>query len=333
VRRAIGIGLVALDIVLDAAGDTRLATAAGGSCGNVIALLAWLGWQAAAVARLTDDPNGQLVRADLRRYGVEERWLALAPTAPTPVFIERLRRHPDGSVSHRFERRCPACGGRLPRYQAVPVSAVDPVVEELAQWDVLYIDRPSAAALRLAEQAVENDLLVVFEPSARASHALMRRLAACAAIVKYSSERLSEGDRAAIHDAHPPLEIETLGAEGLRYRRSGDWKTLSAPRVPVLDTAGAGDWTTAALLHGLAELGKNPPQLKEEQLRELLRDAQALGAWSCRFEGPRGAMLRHSATEALAATQALESDDRHTMRRARRATAAAPSEWSCIGCR
>src|SRR4051794_11649471 len=136
----VGIGLVALDVVVDERSDERLGAWAGGSCGNVLTILSWLGWDAAPVARLADDPNGGIVRADLERFGVDTRWIALGQPMPTPVYIERLCDGPDATVRHRFDRFCPACGGRLPGYQPVTRGSLGPVLDVLGEWEVVYID-------------------------------------------------------------------------------------------------------------------------------------------------------------------------------------------------
>jgi sugar/nucleoside kinase (ribokinase family) len=331
VPRVVGIGLVALDVVVDETG-ARLGAWAGGSCGNVLSILAWHGWQAAPVARLDSEHNGQLVRHDLRRWGVDERWLSLGSQAPTPVYVERLTKKRDGSVVHRFDRFCPECGGRLPPHKPVPRSALAPVLASLAEWQTVYIDRPSAAAALLAHQARESGLLVVFEPSARGTPAHLTAIASDAHIIKYSSERLTDDDRAVIAAAAPALEVETLGASGLRYRRGGDWKTLVAPAVRADDAAGAGDWTTAGLLLALAERSTPVERLAQRDLRQALSFAQALGAWSCKFRAPRGAMEHHSAAQAHRAAVALVAGDRHTLRRRRQRTAVAPSHWACMEC-
>ena len=98
-RRVIGIGLVALDVVIDDATGERLGAWAGGSCGNVLSILAWMGWDAAPVARLGDERTARLVRADLRRWKIDERWLSLGSPAPAPVFVERLVTGP-AALSH-----------------------------------------------------------------------------------------------------------------------------------------------------------------------------------------------------------------------------------------
>jgi len=46
-----GIGLIALDLILDG-GDPKPRLSAGGTCGNVMAILSRLGWNAVPVARL-----------------------------------------------------------------------------------------------------------------------------------------------------------------------------------------------------------------------------------------------------------------------------------------
>lgn len=331
-RRVIGIGLVALDVVIDEATDERLGAWAGGSCGNVLTILSWLGWEAAPVARLDRAHNARVVRSDLRRWNVDERWLSLGSPAPAPVYIERFRDGDDGIVAHRFDRLCPACGGRLPRYQPVLRSALGPVIDSLREWDVLYIDRPSAGAVLLARRAREQGLLVIFEPSARGTAAQLAAIAAVADVVKYSADRLTRDDREAIAAAAPALEIETLGVDGLRYRLNGGWEALAPVARQPGDTAGAGDWTTAGLLVGLAERARPIERLSSRAVRETLSFAQALGAWSCRFRGPRGAMERHTAAQARQAAAALLSGERRTPRRTPKEPRFGPLRWVCQSC-
>ena len=69
--RCVGTGLIALDIIRNAvenmATESRFA---GGSCGNVLAILAFFGWEASAVGRIGDDPAGRELVADLGAWGV-----------------------------------------------------------------------------------------------------------------------------------------------------------------------------------------------------------------------------------------------------------------------
>jgi fructokinase len=331
VARIIGIGLVALDVVIDEQSNERLGASAGGSCGNVLTILSWLDWDAAPVARLDRERNGRLIRKDLKRWAVDQRWLGVGELMPTPIFIERLRQEPDGTISHRFDRYCPACGGQLPRYQPVPRKALGPVIDDLDAWEVLYIDRPSAGAVRLAYEARSRGKLVVYEPSARGNAQHMADISGLAQVIKYSSDRLRDGDRAAIAEASPDLEIETLGDRGLRYRTGGQWQTLRPPSVTAKDTAGAGDWTTAGLLEGLRP-HRFALDLSTEALRDVLSFAQALGAWSCRFRGPRGAMVDHTGKDAIRAARALIRGGDHTVRRPQAASAVTEATWICSGC-
>lgn len=60
----------------------------------------------------------------------------------------------------------------------------------------------------------------------------------------------------------------------------------------VVDTAGAGDWTAAALISKLykdKELRKIS-EFSQEDIIIALNEAQAVGAKSCSYEGARGMM-------------------------------------------
>src|SRR5436190_15803960 len=84
---ACGIGLIALDIV--ERGDST-SHHAGGTCGNVLTILAYLGWDSYPIGRIANDSAGKVVMSDLQRWGVRSEYLQLDPPARTPVIIERL---------------------------------------------------------------------------------------------------------------------------------------------------------------------------------------------------------------------------------------------------
>lgn len=331
---ATGIGLVALDVVIDDVSHEHLGDWAGGSSGNVMAILSFLGWDASPIARLDDGETSKLIANDLRRWKVNERWLTLEPTAPAAVYIERLRHDKHGAIYHRFERYCPECGSRLPGYRAVTRTAIETVLEGIASCDVLYIDRPSPGAVMAADYVKDLDVLVMFEPSARGDQRQLARLSELADIVKYSAERLAGEDRELIAEAKPPVEIETLGADGLRYRTASKWYKLGSPETPARDTAGAGDWTTAGLLHNLRG-AKKRPALTAEALRGPLAEAQAFGALSCRYPGARGVMERLSKARLLENVKALRFGDAHSARRRSGGSRAfkKPQQFACSDCR
>lgn len=61
----------------------------------------------------------------------------------------------------------------------------------------------------------------------------------------------------------------------------------------VVDTSGAGDWTTAALLDEMINANiTNLRDLNIDLTKELLNKSQAKGAESCSYEGARGMMER-----------------------------------------
>jgi fructokinase len=65
----------------------------------------------------------------------------------------------------------------------------------------------------------------------------------------------------------------------------------------MLDTAGAGDWATAALLHSLRTSEGITSTVSDKQLNHAFEFAQAAAAWACKFEGARGGMYAASPEE------------------------------------
>jgi fructokinase len=175
------------------------------------------------------------------------------------------------------------------------------LAKRLPKPSVFFFDRVSRGALELARASAEHGALVVFEPSGVRDEGLFREAVGLSHVVKYSHERLGHLRQRPRHQ-HPFLEIETVGSDGLRYRvrgrrkESGQWKEMRAyGLVGLRDTAGAGDWCTAGILHALGpDLRKGGAraftEASNERIEDALRLGQALAAMKCRYEGARGVM-------------------------------------------
>lgn len=295
---AVGTGLVALDIVISGSRSDTQRHWAGGTCGNVLTLLRYLGWRAAPVARLRDGEAATQLLADLRRWGVSEEFITIADDGSTPVIVQRINQPPDGEPYHTFSWRCPNCGSRLPGYKPVLATDAEALGEHLGTPRVFFFDRLSRGALVLARRCAELGAAVVFEPSSVGNPSLFREAWELADVVKYSHERLNELPAELEARGGPRLQIETLGREGLRFRtrlpgnRGRAWHRLEAlPATRVRDTAGAGDWCTAGVVHKLFPEGAAAIEsATDASVRDAIRYGQALAAWACGFEGARGGM-------------------------------------------
>src|SRR5688572_15282299 len=95
-----GTGLVALDAVVSQEADLRLW--AGGTCGNVLIILQYLGWSSFPISRLAADPASDVIVADMDGWGLKCKFLRLEPVADAPVIIHSVRRSRDGQAHHRF---------------------------------------------------------------------------------------------------------------------------------------------------------------------------------------------------------------------------------------
>lgn len=298
--KVVGTGLVSLDVVIGPNPESAPRLYAGGTCGNVLTILGYFGWDAYPVARLGADKLTDRVRSDLERWNVRCDYLELLPSAPTPVIRERI--HADGS--HQFSVTCSECGHWYPSYRPVTLKAIELVVDELRDADVFFFDRASPGAILLAEACRESGAYVVFEPSTVGDPSVFRKAVGVADIVKYSGDRMS-GLPEIGRIPRPLIEIATHGADGLQLRSrlpgsNRGWHKMPAFSVPKLrDAAGAGDWMTATMLALLRRQGLDSlNSLSYSMLVEILEYGQAASAWNCAYESARGGMY-HVERDAL----------------------------------
>jgi hypothetical protein len=154
---------------------------------------------------------------------------------------------------------------------------------------VFFFDRVSAGINALARWARDLGALIVFESISYSDDRHFRDAIELCDVLKFSHERLGHvrdfGD-------HPALVIETMGAEGLRFRWRGKWTHFNAFTPPrFVDAAGAGDWCSAGFLHVAGQDGAaGLKMMRKATIEAAVRTGQALSAINRGYEGARGAM-------------------------------------------
>lgn len=304
----VGTGLFALDVVVRLDGSVA-APSLGGSAGNVLSILGSLGWTAAPVGTIGDDPAASTICSDFQRAGADTRFLRRSLSRNTPVIYQhQLRSSGESSgPTHRFTFTCPDCGTRRrPVWEDEPT--LTSFQAELPSATVFYLDRPTRMGVLLAEDYAQRGAMVVFEPSdVGDDRELFARALRSAHVVKYADERIGHLEAFGLRAG--AVEIQTRGPKGLRFRAqslSPHWTHLGAYELPyVHDTAGAGDWCTAGFIFALFSDRAASPLAEGETLARALAFGQALAALNCLTEGARGLLAAWPAARIIRSAHEL----------------------------
>lgn len=295
-----GAGFVTLDVSLDQASQVTY-RGVGGTTGNVLSILAFLGWRSMPVMRVGRDHIGRAVLREFQELGVDVRHIGAESTLETPLIFQ-FASQPTSPPRYGFA--CPTCGKARRFTRELVDTGFQAALQDVSSTNVFFFDRVTPGAVEMAEAAREGGAVVFFEPSAvLPDSALFAKALRAAHVVKYSADRIA-GSLSDLLDSGF-IEIQTLGAKGLRFRRHSlvpDWVTLPALRIHgVSDTSGAGDWCSAGFIHALEQTasGCATQELSYNEIHDSLRQAQAIAALSCRHVGARGLMRATQANSAL----------------------------------
>jgi fructokinase len=120
-------------------------------------------------------------------------------------------------------------------------------------------------------------------------------------VVKYAEDRLARLPTDGRDLENLLLEIQTLGASGLRYRgklasirRDGWIEQRGFVLNRIADPAGSGDWFTAGFLDRILAKHRALADADRPAIDEALTYGQAVAAWNCRYVGARGGMYGES---------------------------------------
>jgi sugar/nucleoside kinase (ribokinase family) len=313
---SVGAGFVALDRLLIGSDRVRANKQyAGGSCGNVMAILANFGWNSYPVARLGADRPAQLVIDDLRTCRVNTTFVSKERASVTPVVVLRVAEDKTGTFKSRFEWK-DRSGNWLPRYRPLPKSHANRITPSLPCASVFYFDRAEASSLSLANTMRDNGAVIFFEPSSCKDDALFTACLAVSDVVKYSAQRIAEPPQNPVSRS-PRLEVQTFGGAGLRYRLKmrtetpSAWRELAAfPVDNFEDATGCGDWCSAGMIAKLCMAGQAGfMRADETSIVSAIRFGQALAAINCGYRGARGPMYELSLDELDRSVEKLLTHD------------------------
>lgn len=287
----VGAGLISLDVLIWNEQRVPISYYVGGTCGNVMMILSHMDWDAYPIARLDGTKDGVRVLNDMKKHHVNTDFVS-TQDGKTPVIVQRNFINKDGVPTHKFESRN-NIGRFYLDFKSLTLKQANEVIEKIDFVPkVFFFDRVSPAILKLAITFKEKGAVIFFEPSSRGGNiGLFNECVEVSDIVKFSEQRIKDINQFKYYK--DKLFVQTQGAKGLRYRLSGDWKHLEpVANKKVVDTAGAGDWTSAALINNLF---KDKEIFKMYNLLELdfetaLKEAQKVGTESCSYEGARGMM-------------------------------------------
>ena len=289
----IGTGLVALDAIYGSDGK-QPSFLAGGSCGNVLTILASLGWEAFPMARLGSDAEGYRIIEDMKKWGTKTKYMQQERNTKTPRIIERV--FAGKNPYHRFYLKCEH-GKWLPQKKVFTLKSIRNLLKDLPFTNVFYFDRATPGACELAIYLKQRGTIIFFEPPRFLSGSLFRRCLEAADIVKhcYDSKSIVKCD------VSIPVEIQTMGRQGLRYKtnflRNTEWKSLTPfPVHDLVDAAGSGDWLSAGMIHRLCNYKIHT--IGRKHLEDALDFGQILASLNCSYVGARG-MMYHIRQETI----------------------------------
>lgn len=291
----IGTGLVSLDILVRENEKTPISFKTGGTCGNVMMILSYMGWDSYPVARLDCSENTSIVLDEMKTNGVHTDFITISDSGSTPVIIQHNTTDIYGNPTHSFSFKSGY-------FDFKPITKKDAIqlLDCLSiKPSVFFFDRVNAATVVMSEFFKKNGVLVYFEAtSKRCNKTQFEECVNNSDIIKFSNQQIT--DTRFVNSYKDKLFIETMGTRGLRFNLLGKgWNVLPAHlNNEIKDSSGAGDWTSATFINEIIENNiTNINELDLNKTHSFLEIAQIKASESCLYEGARGLMEKNKGQE------------------------------------
>ena len=273
--------------------ETVVEECVGNTCGNVACILPYLGVQTFPIAHLDESEQGIKIKEDLQRYGADVRFVENSAQGGTTLL--RCTHKRDNATGNRITTfRVTSPGSQFPKRKYLRARDEAPALLERLDFvpDIFFFDAAEAGLRYLASQLRKKGTLVYFEPESDADQKKFLKAVEVSDIVKFSHEKVS--DLSFVARYTNKLFIRTLGAEGLEFNLCGQgWVKISSPQNNnVVDTEGAGDWTTSQFIADICEKEiLSISKMTVENLTPCLTHACKTASQSVSYLGSKGMIV------------------------------------------
>ena len=264
----------------------------GGSPLNVSVAASRLGGEVGFATQISKDMFGGYLRRHMHENGIETSFVLEHEAPSTLAFVEEIA----GEAHFTFN----SAGAADTLYDPQPRPRFPDSVRFVEFGSISLLAEPAASAIVDIVRA-HQDRIVIFDPNVRptlipnkdAYFEQLKGWLALSHIVKVSTQDLRwlYPDMTFAEVAKRWLElganavIVTQGEEGVSVFLPQDARfDVSAPKVKVVDTVGAGDTFTGALMTSLLDEPEFD-QLTEQSWRKVLTFAAAAAALNCQRSG------------------------------------------------
>ncbi len=262
----------------------------GGAPANLAVGLVRLGVPTAFIGRVGDDSFGKYLCNELRNIGVQSGGIVFDKLHKTRLAFVSLS--PGGERFFEFWEMQPA-DSQL-RFSDVHI----PTLRESKIIHVssfLLLTEPARSSLvQIISEFQDGDVLISFDPNIRLNlwktearaKQLMMKVIRFTHILRLNHQEasfltgLDDIEEAAVRllQAGPQIVVITRGEDGCYFRTKHVSGYAEGFSVDVVDTTGCGDGFLAGLLHGLLESDLKIEELSKDDLYEICRYANAVGA-------------------------------------------------------
>lgn len=267
----------------------RWTRCSGGSPANVAVGLSRLGARSALVGCVGKDEFGDFLRVALEREGVDVSHLRQTDEGKTGLAFVSLTESGDRSFSFYRHRAAEQFLGE----RDVDLPFVQSARAMHCGTNSLLWPEAQRAVFVMVEVMRAGGRIVCCDPNLRLHlwkdpselKAVIHRILPSCTVVKLSEDEIpfvtgTEDFGEALHWLHArgvPLPIVTRAEKGAAFLWQGRVETVDAPSVKVVDTTGAGDGFTAALLFGLTRLYPDDGAVRAARVEDL----RALARFAC----------------------------------------------------
>ena len=270
--------------------ETVVTECVGNTCGNVAAILPYLGVQTYPIGHFDLSEQGLQIKNDLKRYGADVRFVENSDKGGTTL-LRCTHKRDKATGEHTTSFRATSPGSRFPKRRFIRVRDEAPTFIQHLDFvpDVFFFDASEAGLRYLANELRGRGTLVYFEPESDADKKKFLKAVEVSDIIKFSHEKVS--DLSFVEQHTDKLFIRTMGAEGLEFNLCGQgWKKVaSVPNDNVVDWEGAGDWTTSQFIACLCEKDiLSVAKMTTERVREYLEIACKTASRSVSYLGSKG---------------------------------------------